>query len=70
MTGQPVRDRVDVIIEQWHKQFSDIDVPAKTLTIRLRRIAHHIEREVQRELAAHGIGMWELEVLCAPTFGT
>jgi DNA-binding MarR family transcriptional regulator len=60
-----VRDRVDVIVDQWHQQFPDLDVPAKTLTIRLRRIAHHIEREVQRELTEHGIGMWELEVLLA-----
>jgi DNA-binding MarR family transcriptional regulator len=60
-----VRDRVDVIVEQWHEQYPDLDVPAKKLTIRLRRLAHHIEREVQRELAAHDIGMWELEVLLA-----
>jgi len=60
-----VRDRVDVIAEQWREQFPDLDVPAKTLTIRLRRITHHIEREVQRELATHDIGMWEFEVLLA-----
>lgn len=60
-----MRDRVDVIVEQWHEQFPDLDVPAKTLTMRIRRLAHHVEREVQRELAAHGIGLWELEVLLA-----
>jgi DNA-binding MarR family transcriptional regulator len=60
-----VRDRVDVIVEQWHEQYPDLDVPAKKLTIRIRRLAHHIEREVQRELTAHGIGLWELEVLLA-----
>lgn len=63
MRSEPVRDRVDVIVDQWHEQFPDLDVPVKTLTIRLRRVTHHIEREVQRELAAHGIGMWEFEVL-------
>jgi DNA-binding MarR family transcriptional regulator len=65
MRPEPVRDRVDVIVDQWHQQFPDLDVPAKTLTIRLRRVAHHIEREVQRELTEHGIGLWELEVLLA-----
>lgn len=60
-----VHDRVDVIVEQWHEQFPDLDIPAKTLTMRIRRLAHHVEREVQRELAAHGIGLWELEVLMA-----
>jgi DNA-binding MarR family transcriptional regulator len=65
MRSVAVRDRVDVIVEQWLEQMPDLDVPAKTLTIRLRRITHQIEREVQRELAAHGIGMWEFEVLLA-----
>jgi len=58
-----VRDRVDVIVDQWAEQYPDMNVPAKMLTIRLRRITHHIEREVQRELTEHGIGMWELDVL-------
>lgn len=60
-----MHDRVDVIVEQWHEQYPDLDVPAKKLTIRIRRLAHHIERDVQRELAARGIGLWELEVLLA-----
>ena len=65
MRPEPVRDRVDVIVDQWREQFPDLDISLKTLAIRLRRIAHHIEREVQRDLAAHGIGMWEFEVLLA-----
>jgi DNA-binding MarR family transcriptional regulator len=65
MRSEPVRDRVDVIVDQWHEQIPDLDVARKTLAIRLRRIAHHIEREVQRELDAHGIGIWEFEVLLA-----
>jgi DNA-binding MarR family transcriptional regulator len=64
-TKSEVRDRVDVIVEQWHEQFPDLDIPAKTLTMRIRRLAHHVEREVQHELAAHDIGLWELEVLLA-----
>jgi DNA-binding MarR family transcriptional regulator len=59
------RDRVDVIVEQWQEHFADLDVAAKKLTMRILRLAHHIEREIQRELTEHGIGMWEFEVLLA-----
>jgi DNA-binding MarR family transcriptional regulator len=60
-----VRDQVDVIIDHWHEQNPDLDIPVKALSIRLRRVTHHIEREVRRELAEHGIELWEFEMLLA-----
>ena len=35
----------------------------KTLAIRLRRAAHHLERELRREVGVHDAEMWEFEVL-------
>jgi DNA-binding MarR family transcriptional regulator len=61
----PVRDQVDVIIDHWHEQNPELDIPAKALSIRLRRVTHHLQREVRRELAEHGIELWEFEMLLA-----
>jgi DNA-binding MarR family transcriptional regulator len=65
VASKPIRDQVDVIMDQWREQSPLLDVPAKALTIRLRRVTHHIEREVRRELSEHGIELWEFEVLLA-----
>src|SRR5215475_173744 len=60
-----VRDRADVLVELLGYDSSDADVATKKLSIRLRRLANHLERELRRELAAHGIEVCELEVLLA-----
>ena len=65
MATEPERDQVDALLDAWKKQNPDIDVPAKALTIRLRRVTHHVEREVRRELAEHGIELWEFEMMLA-----
>lgn len=59
------RDQVDVLLAAWKKQNPELDVPAKAVTIRLRRLTHYIEREVRRELAEHGIELWEFEMMLA-----
>lgn len=38
---------------------------SKALVQRLRRASHFIDRELRRELAPHGIELWELEILAA-----
>jgi DNA-binding MarR family transcriptional regulator len=38
-------------------------VEAKALAYRLRRLAHRLETDIKRELAPHGIELWELELL-------
>ena len=60
-----MRDQVDVIMDHWREQNPQLDIPTKALTIRLRRVTHHIEREVRRELADLGIELWEFEMLLA-----
>jgi len=65
MAAEQERDQVDALLDAWKKQNPNIDVPAKALTIRLRRVTHHVEREVRRELAEHGIELWEFEMMLA-----
>jgi DNA-binding MarR family transcriptional regulator len=61
----PVRDAVDVMVEQWRRQQPELDVVSKAVSIRLRRVAHHLEREVRRELARLDVELWELDMLLA-----
>jgi DNA-binding MarR family transcriptional regulator len=58
-------DHVDVLLSAWQKQNPELDIPAKAVTIRLRRVTHYLEREVRRELAEHGIDFWEFEMMLA-----
>lgn len=40
-------------------------LPAKAVTQRLRRAAHHVDTEVRRHLAPHDMELWEFELLTA-----
>jgi DNA-binding MarR family transcriptional regulator len=61
----PTRDRADVLVDLLGQETSAADAATKKLSIRVRRLANHLERELRRELAAKGIEVWELEVLLA-----
>ena len=63
--AQGVRDRADVLVDLLGEQDSGLDAATKKLSVRVRRLANHVERELRRELAAEGIEVWELEVLLA-----
>jgi DNA-binding MarR family transcriptional regulator len=65
VTTEAVRDRADVLVDLMCRETTGIDAATKKLGIRLQRIAHHLERELRRELGAEGIEPWELEVLLA-----
>lgn len=58
------RDRVDTIIEQI-SSCSPAELTSKALSYRLRRVAHHLDTQLRRELAAFGIEPWETELLGA-----
>jgi DNA-binding MarR family transcriptional regulator len=58
-----LRDQADEIVDYWCKENPGLDPVTKTLAIRLRRAAHHLERELRSELAAQDAEMWEFEVL-------
>ena len=59
------RDQVDAIVEHWRQEDPDIDVVAKTAATRLRRLSHHLERELRRDLQPQDVEMWEFEDLLA-----
>jgi DNA-binding MarR family transcriptional regulator len=63
MKRAPQRDQADEIAEYWCRENPSVDPVTKTLAIRLLRAAHHLERELRRELAAHDTEWWEFEVL-------
>jgi DNA-binding MarR family transcriptional regulator len=58
-------DQVDLVVAHWQTEDPDIDVPAKTAALRLRRAANHLQRELRRELLPLEMEMWEFEVLLA-----
>ncbi|GHF39895.1 DNA-binding MarR family transcriptional regulator [Amycolatopsis bartoniae] len=64
MTGGTPRDRVDILMDEI-PEHSEAESTAKALAFRLRRVAHRLETELRRELAAFGIELWELELLGA-----
>jgi DNA-binding MarR family transcriptional regulator len=59
------RDQVDVFVDHWCGKNPDIDVAVKSMAIRLRRISHHLDRALRRELAQLDMEIWEFEVLLA-----
>ena len=61
----PQRDRADVMVDFWCRENPDVDRRVRTLAIRARRVALHLERVLRHELSALGIEAWEFEVLLA-----
>jgi DNA-binding MarR family transcriptional regulator len=59
------RDRIDDMADFLESVCEPVDVQAKALAYRLRRVAHRLETEIKRELSPHGIELWELELLAA-----
>ncbi|KAA9158069.1 MarR family transcriptional regulator [Amycolatopsis acidicola] len=58
------RDHIDEVMAQITSPSED-ERASKELNMRLRRVAHHLETELRRELAAFGIELWEMELLGA-----
>ncbi|WP_194909444.1 MarR family winged helix-turn-helix transcriptional regulator [Catenulispora rubra] len=57
------QDYVDRLIEAITYAHEPEVIGAKALAYRLRRLAHRLETDIKRELAPHGIELWELELL-------
>jgi DNA-binding MarR family transcriptional regulator len=58
-----VQDYAERTVNYWCSEQPGLDPVPKLLTIRLRRAAHYLERELRRELAAQEMELWEFEVL-------
>lgn len=56
-------DRVDDILAQWNRERPDLDVGPMGLIGRLRRISHHLTREMEKTFARHGLNDATFDVL-------
>lgn len=63
MTCPMEQDYVDQLIEVAARTHAPDAIEAKALAYRLRRLAHRLETDMKRELAPHGVELWELELL-------
>jgi DNA-binding MarR family transcriptional regulator len=56
-------DRVDDILAQWNRERPDLDVVPMGLIGRIRRVAQHLSREMEKTFAAHGLNDPSFDVL-------
>ena len=60
-----VRDEVDGLVEAWARERPDLDLAPVEVFSRISRLAHHLDRARKAAFAAHGIELWEFDVLAA-----
>lgn len=63
---EPVdRDEVDEIVAAWRDERPDLDVAPLHVLSRISRLARHLDRARRGAFAAHGLELWEFDVLSA-----
>jgi DNA-binding MarR family transcriptional regulator len=65
VTGQPIRDEVDGIVEAWRRERPDLDVAPMEVLSRISRLARHLDRLRANAFSAHALESWEFDVLAA-----
>jgi DNA-binding MarR family transcriptional regulator len=65
VTGQPIRDEVDTIVEAWSRERPDLDVAPMEVLSRISRLARHLDRLRANAFTAHDLESWEFDVLAA-----
>jgi DNA-binding MarR family transcriptional regulator len=65
VTGQPIRDEVDTIVEAWRRERPDLDVTPMEVLSRISRLARHLDRLRANAFSAHDLESWEFDVLAA-----
>jgi DNA-binding MarR family transcriptional regulator len=63
--GRSVSDEVDDIVARWRAERPDLDVAPLQVLSRVSRLARHLDRARRGAFAAHGLEMWEFDVLSA-----
>ena len=61
----PMRDEVDELIEAWERERSDLDLAPVAVFSRISRLARHLDLARREAFTAHGIELWEFDVLSA-----
>ncbi|HTX84896.1 MAG TPA: MarR family transcriptional regulator [Streptosporangiaceae bacterium] len=59
------RDEVDEIVARWKAERPDLDVTPLHVLSRISRLARHLDRARRAAFAAHGLEIWEFDVLSA-----
>lgn len=60
-----MRDEVDELIEAWERERSDLDLAPVAVFSRISRLARHLDLARREAFLAHGIELWEFDVLSA-----
>jgi DNA-binding MarR family transcriptional regulator len=58
-------DEVDRIVAAWRRERPDLDVGPLQVLSRVTRLARHLDRARGAAFAAHGLEVWEFDVLAA-----
>ena len=64
-SGRPGCDEVDEIVARWQSERPDLDVSPLQVLSRVSRLARHLDRARRTAFAAHGLEIWEFDVLSA-----
>jgi DNA-binding MarR family transcriptional regulator len=62
---QQVSDEVDDIVARWQAERPDLDVAPLHVLSRVSRLARHLDRARRAAFTAHGLEIWEFDVLSA-----
>jgi DNA-binding MarR family transcriptional regulator len=65
MLSQPERDEVDGLVASWQAERPDLDTEPLQVLSRVSRLARHLDRARRAAFAAHGLEIWEFDVLSA-----
>jgi len=60
-----VQDEVDRLVSAWARERPDLDVRPLEVLSRVTRLARHLDRARATAFAAHGLDVWEFDVLAA-----
>ncbi|MHB1818704.1 MAG: MarR family winged helix-turn-helix transcriptional regulator [Streptosporangiaceae bacterium] len=64
-TTAPDSDEVDDLVAGWRSERPDLDIEPLGVLSRVSRLARHLDRERRDAVAAHGLQVWEFDVLSA-----
>lgn len=58
-----MKDHLDRVLEQWHRERPDIDPGPMGVVGRISRAARFLERRLRDNFAAHDLQSWEFDIL-------
>jgi DNA-binding MarR family transcriptional regulator len=65
VTVSELRDEVDDLVAGWHAERPDLDLEPMQVLSRVSRLARHLDRARRAAFSAHGLEVWEFDVLSA-----